>query len=60
MANDLRVRLYARDSAAGALMLDQLTIAGTTPYAPFTLYAISSRELVNGVHLVTRWGPAGP
>ncbi len=60
LANDLRLRLYARDSAAGAIRLDEATIGGATPYAAFTLYPILTREQFNGQTELLRWGLAGP
>jgi hypothetical protein len=60
VANDLRVRLYARDSAAGAIRLDQMTVDGATPYAGFTLYPILTREQFSGQQELLRWGLAGP
>jgi hypothetical protein len=60
VANDLRVRIVARDSAAGALRVDQVSITGATPYVSFTLYPIVTRELYSGLTETLRWGPAGP
>ncbi len=59
VANDLRVRIFASDSAGGALRVDQMTITGSTPYASFTLYPILTRELFNGQQELLRWGLAG-
>jgi hypothetical protein len=47
VANDLRVRVYARDSAGGPARVDLLTVSGSTPHASFTLYPLLSRD-VNG------------
>jgi hypothetical protein len=58
--NDLRVRILAADSAAGAVRVDSVTISGTTPYAGFTLYPILTREAYAGSLELIRWGPAGP
>ena len=59
-ANDLSVRIYARDGSAGSMQIDQLTVAGSTPYASFTLYPVSVSDVAGGEQTVTRWGPAGP
>lgn len=59
VANDLRVRIYASDSAAGALRIDAVTIAGSTPYAAFTLYPILTRDAHDGQTDLIRWGLAG-
>jgi hypothetical protein len=60
IANDLRVRIFASDSAAGALRVDQATVTGDTPYVSFTLYPILTRELYSGQTELLRWGLAGP
>jgi hypothetical protein len=60
LANDLRVRIFARDSAAGALRVDQATVTGDTPYVTFTLYPILTREAYSGSTELIRWGLAGP
>lgn len=59
IANDLRIRIYASDSAAGALRLDSATISGSTPYASFTLYPILTRDHHDGQNDLIRWGLAG-
>ena len=59
IANDLRVRIYASDSAAGALRLDAVTIGGSSPYASFTLYPILTRDHHDGQNDLIRWGLAG-
>jgi len=58
-ANNLRVRIYASDSAAGALRVDAVTIGGSTPYASFTLYPILTRDHRDGQNDLIRWGLAG-
>jgi len=60
LANDLRVRVFARDSAAGALRVDQATVSGDTPFVTFTLYPILTREVYTGQTELLRWGLAGP
>jgi hypothetical protein len=58
IANDLRIRVYASDSAAGAFRLDAATIGGSTPYASFTLYPILTRDHHDGQDDLIRWGLA--
>jgi hypothetical protein len=58
-ADDLRIRIYASDSAAGPLRIDAATISGSTPYASFTLYPILTRDHHDGQNDVVRWGLAG-
>ena len=60
LANDLRVRLYASNGSASQLRVDAVTLSGETPYAPFTLYPLLTRETSDGQAVVVRWGLAGP
>lgn len=60
LANDVRVRIFARDSAASAIRLDEATVAGSTPYSTFTLYPVQTSELYSGQTELIRWGLAGP
>ena len=60
VANDLRVRIYARDSALGAMRVDQASVSTDTPYVSSTLYPILSREVYSGQTELLRWGLAGP
>lgn len=60
LANDLRVRIYGRDSGAtGPIRLDQVVVSGSTPYASFTLYPILTRDVHDGRSDVIRWALAG-
>lgn len=59
-ANDLRVRVYARDSAAGAARLDVLTVSGSTPHASFTLYPLLSRDVNAADVQLIPWGLSVP
>ena len=60
LANDLRLRVYGRDSGAGGPMrLDQAVVSGSTPYASFTLYPILTRDAHDGRTDVIRWALAG-
>ena len=60
IGNDLRVRIYGRDSAtAGPIRLDQVTVSGGTPYASFVLYPMLTRDVHDGRTDVIRWGLAG-
>jgi hypothetical protein len=60
IANDLRVRIFAKDTAGGAMRLDEGTINGQTPYSSWTLYPILTRESYSGQLELLRWGLAGP
>jgi hypothetical protein len=58
IANDLRIRIYASDSASGALRLDRAAVVGDTPYSTFTIYPLLTRELYNGLTELIPWGLA--
>lgn len=60
IANDLRVRVYGRDSAAGPMTIDAATISGDYGLATFTLYPKEVRDLADATPGITHWGPAGP
>ncbi len=60
VANDLRVRIYGRDSAASGMIVDALTLSGDYGLASFTLYPSELRDYADTTLGVTRWGPAGP
>lgn len=60
IANDLRVRVFALDTSAGAIRVDEGTISGETPYSAWTLYPILTRESHSGQIELLRWGLAGP
>jgi hypothetical protein len=59
VANDLRIRIYARDSAVGAMRLDRVVVTGSTPSVSYTLYPILTRDRHDGQSDVIRWGLAG-
>lgn len=60
LANDLRVRIYGRDSGAtGPIRLDEVVVSGSTPYASYTLYPILTRDVHDGRTDMIRWALAG-
>lgn len=59
IANDLRIRLFARDSAEGPLRIDLTTLIGDTPYSTFALYPVLTREQYSGGTESIPWGLAG-
>lgn len=60
IANDLRLRMFGRDTASGAVRVDEGTVSGQTPYSSWTLYPILTRESYSGQLELLRWGLAGP
>jgi hypothetical protein len=58
IADDLRIRIYAADSASGGLRLDRGVLTGDTPYVTFTLYPTLTREAYSGQIETIPWGLA--
>jgi hypothetical protein len=44
LANDLRIRLFGRESAGGSMLIDLATVGGTTRHQAFTLYPVLVRD----------------
>ena len=57
LANDARIRVYARESAAKAITVDMATITGSIPSLSFTLHATRYVD-ATGTPATTPWGPA--
>jgi hypothetical protein len=58
IANDLRIRIYARDSDGAAVRIDRLVFSGSTPQVAFTLYSVLTRDVHDGQSDVIPWGLA--
>ena len=56
-ANDLRVRVYAKESGSTALRVDLAAVTGTA-YAAFTLYPTAVGDRSTGTLSTTTWGLA--
>lgn len=57
LANDVRIRMYARESGARAIAVDTATVTGSTGSTPFTLYPMRATD-ATGTPTTTPWGPA--
>ncbi len=44
LANDLRIRLFGRDSGGRSMVIDLATVGGTTAHQAFTLYPVLVRD----------------
>jgi len=58
LANDNRIRVYARESAGKAITVDQGTVSGSTPATSFTLYPLSYTDASTGTPATTTWSLA--
>jgi hypothetical protein len=57
LANDVRIRVYARESASKLINLDLATVTGSAASTAFTLQAIRYQD-ATATASTTRWGPA--
>jgi hypothetical protein len=55
IANDLRVRVYVKDSGSRGINMDLGTILGSTPYSSFTLYRHVYTDASTGTPLSSTW-----
>lgn len=58
VADDLRVRVYGRNTSASSAVLDEVTITGTTAYGPYSLLPVLATNAASGSGLVSRWALA--
>jgi hypothetical protein len=56
IANDLRVRVFGRDSASNAMVIDRATASGSTIYQAFTLYPVVFRDAADTTIEIVPWG----
>jgi hypothetical protein len=60
IANDLRVRVFGRESANGTMVVDLATVSGSTAYQAFTLYPVMFRDAADTTPEIIPWGLAVP
>jgi hypothetical protein len=60
LLNDLRIRVYGRDSGSNGMILDRATVSGTTPYASYTLYPVRYTDAADTTATTLPWELAGP
>lgn len=60
LADDLRVRVYMKNSGGGTAAIDRAVVSGSSPYASFTLYPVSTTDAADGTPVISRWALAGP
>ena len=59
-ANDLRVRVFGRESGNAAMVVDLATVTGSTAYQSFTLYPVMFRDAADTSPDEFPWGLAVP
>jgi len=56
--NDLRIRVYGKESGNRAMKIDLATLSGATSYANYTMYEQISRDRSTGTATTTNWALA--
>ena len=56
--NDLRIRVYGKESTSKAMKVDLATVSATTAYASSTMYEQISRDQASGTLTTTNWSLA--
>lgn len=59
-ANDLRVRIYGRNSGSGSMVIERATVSGATPQISFTLYPIAVSDAADGSPAPWIWALSNP
>lgn len=57
IANDLRIRVYGKESGSGAMLVDLASVSGSA-YAGFTLYPTAVGDQADTTMATTTWGLA--
>jgi hypothetical protein len=60
LANDLRIRLFGRDSGGRSMVIDLATVGGTTAHQLFTLYPVLVRDAADTTVDTIPWVLAVP
>ena len=60
IANDLRIRLFGKESGGAAMVIDLATVGGSTPHQAFTLYPVMFRDAADTTPEIIPWGLAVP
>jgi hypothetical protein len=60
IANDLRVRLFGKESGSAAMVIDLATVGGSTVHQAFTLYPVMLRDAADTTPESIPWGLAVP
>jgi hypothetical protein len=56
VANDLRIRVFAKEAGSGAMVIDVATLAGSTAHQAFTLYPVIFRDAADSTPEIIPWG----
>jgi len=56
VANDLRIRLFGRESGNGPMVIDLATVGGATAYQTWGLYPVMFRDAADATPEIVPWG----
>jgi hypothetical protein len=56
VANDLRVRVFGRESGGAPMVIDLATVGGATSYQTFNLYPVMFRDAADASPRIVPWG----
>lgn len=56
VANDLRIRIFGKESLNGSMVIDRATVTGSNPYQSFTLYPVMFRDAADTTPDLIPWG----
>jgi len=59
-ANDLRIRVFGDDSGSNGMVVDEVRVTGSTPYAGFSLYPVRFTDAADSTPVTTPWDLQGP
>lgn len=59
-ANDLRIRVYARNSGSSSIVIDRATVTGSTPLVAFTLYPVAVTDAADASPSTWAWPLSAP
>jgi hypothetical protein len=60
LANDLRIRVFGRDSGATAMSVDEARVTGSTPTVSFSLYPVRYTDAAGSSPVTLPWDLQGP
>jgi predicted ribosomally synthesized peptide with SipW-like signal peptide len=58
IANDVTIKIYAKDTAKSSMRIDRGVVTGSTAYGSFTLYRSASTDSADSTPATSIWAPA--
>ncbi|MDQ2966216.1 MAG: hypothetical protein M3R57_10250 [Chloroflexota bacterium] len=60
IANDLRIRLFGKESGNASMVIDLASVGGSTAHQAFTLYPVMFRDAADTTPEIIPWGLTAP